>query len=314
MAPAGFIVYRKAASPRGPVREPGDRIGFIDYRRNIMRTAFSLSWGPLLVLAGTLATAPSVAQTFTMNKECRADVAAANQLNDTKQYAEALAAFDTIVDKCDTKDGKEAVQVGRARSLNGLGRHEEAISAADTALEVTKNTSLFAYFERAYAQEQMGMADSAAADYNRIIELTEKNQNVAERATIYAKVADLNYKAGKPAEAEAYLAKAMELDPGNPNFAIQRGDWAAWDGNYDAAFVEYDKAVAAGKADVEMYQIRSNARIRQMESKYGTNNVQELRGKMTPEETQMVCSETTKAIDLGLKDMKMDMFAALVCR
>ena len=78
------------------------------------------------------------------------------------------------------------------------------------------------------------------------------------------------------AEAEQYLAKAMELDPGNPNFAIQRGDWAAWDGNYDAAFVEYDQAVAAGKADVEMYQIRSNARIRQMESKYGTNNVQEL--------------------------------------
>ena len=44
------------------------------------------------------------------------------------------------------------------------------------------------------------------------------------------------------------------------------------------------QAVAAGKADVEMYQIRSNARIRQMESKYGTNNVQELRSKMTPEE------------------------------
>jgi tetratricopeptide (TPR) repeat protein len=279
-----------------------------------MRNAFSTPWVFTIILVVGLAATPAGAQTFTMNKECRAAVAAADGLNDQKQYGEALAAFDAIVDQCDTKDGEEAVQVGRARSLNGLGRHDEAIAAADKALEVTKDKSLFAYFERAYAEEQMGMADSAAADYNRIIELTEKNQNVAERATIYAKVADLNYKAGKPAEAEQYLAKAMELDPGNPNFAIQRGDWAAWDGNYDAAFVEYDKAVAAGKADVEMYQIRSNARIRQMESKYGTNNVQELRSKMTPEETRMVCSETTKAIDLGLEDMKMDMFAALVCR
>lgn len=264
-------------------------------------------------LATVLATGPAMAQTFTMNKECRAQVAAANALNDNKQYDQALASFDAIVESCDTKDGKEQIQVGRAHALNGLGRHDEAVNAANMALEVTKDKSLFAYFERAYAQEQMGMADSAAADYNRIIELTEKNQNVAERATIYAKVADLNYKAGKPAEAEQYLAKAMELDPGNPNFAIQRGDWAAWDGNYDAAFVEYDKAVAAGKADVEMYQIRSNARIRQMETKYGTNNVQELRSKMTAQETQLVCTETKKAIDLGLKDMKMDMFAALVC-
>ncbi len=275
--------------------------------------ALGLVTGLALGLAMALTAAPAMAQTFTMNKECRAQVAAANALNDTRQYDQALGSFDAIVESCDTKDGKEQVQVGRAHALNGLGRHDDAVTAANMALEVTKDLSLFAYFERAYAQEQMGMADSAAADYNRIIELTEKNQNVAERATIYAKVADLNYKAGKPAEAEQYLAKAMELDPGNPNFAIQRGDWAAWDGNYDAAFVEYDKAVAAGKADLEMYQIRSNARIRQMETKYGTNNVQELRSKMTAQETGLVCTETKKAIDLGLKDMKMDMFAALVC-
>jgi tetratricopeptide (TPR) repeat protein len=206
------------------------------------------------------------------------------------------------------------VQVGRARALNGLGRHDEAITAADQALADTKNTSLFAYFEKAYAEEQMGMADSAAADYQRIIELTEKNENVAERATIYAKVADLNYRAGKPAEAQQYLAKAEELDPGNTDFLIQRGDWAAFSGDYDAAFVAYDEAVAKGRTDARMYEIRSQARIKQMENKYGTNNVQELRSKMTPEETQLVCAETTKAAELGLKDMKMDMLTALVCK
>jgi tetratricopeptide (TPR) repeat protein len=270
----------------------------------------SLPW----LVALLACSAGAEAQTFTMNKECRASVEEGNRLNDVPDSGAALAVFDALVEECKTRDGKEAVQVGRARALNGLGRYDEAIAAANAALEATKDKSLFAYFERAYAQEQLGMTDAAAADYNRIIELTERNENVAERATIYAKVADLNYRAGRTAEAEQYLAKAAELDPGNPNFLIQRGDWAAHDGDYDAAFVEYDRAVAAGKADAEMYQIRANARIREMQGKYGTDNVQELRSRMTPAEKELVCVETKKALALGLKDMQMDMFSALVCR
>jgi tetratricopeptide (TPR) repeat protein len=254
------------------------------------------------------------AQTFTMGKECRASVEAANQMNDAGQYTEALAAFDAIVKKCDTKDGKEAVQVGRARALNGQGMHDEAIEAANAALTSTKDTSLFAYFERAYAEEQMGNMDAATADYNRIIELTEKNQNVAERATIYAKVADLNSKAGKTAEAQQYLAKAMELDPGNADYYVLKGDWGVRAGDYDAAFAAYDQAVAMGHTGVAMYQIRAEARLKQVQDTYGTTNTQELRGKMTPAETEQVCSEITKALDLGLADMKLDMFAALVCK
>ncbi len=270
---------------------------------------------PALLLVALLACgAVAEAQTFTMNKDCRAKVAEGNQLNDANNFAAALSVFDALVEACKTRDGKEAVQVGRARALNGLGRSSEAIAAADLALEATKDKSLFAYFERGYANEQLGMTDAATADYNRIIELTEKNENVAERATIYAKVADLNYRAGRTADAERYLARASELDPGNPDFLIQRGDWAALGGDYDSAFVEYDRAVAAGKADSEMYRIRANARIRQMQGKYGTDNVQELRSRMTPDDRDLVCAETGKALALGLKDMQMDMFSALVCR
>lgn len=254
------------------------------------------------------------AQTFTMGKDCRAQVAQGDALNDARQFAEALATFEALVEECRTRDGKEAVQVGRARALNGLGRHDEAVTAANQALEATKDKSLFALFERAYAEEQLGQTDAAAADYDRMIELTEKNQNVAERATLYAKVADLNYRAGKPAEAERYLAQAIELDPANPDFLIQRGDWAALDGDYDRAFAEYDRAVAAGRTDAGMYEIRANARIRQMQGKYGTDNVQELRGKMSPAETELVCVETRQALELGLRDMQLDMFSALVCR
>lgn len=254
------------------------------------------------------------AQTFTMGKECRAQVAAANQMNDDGSYSDALAAFDAIVKKCDTKDGKEAVQVGRAHALNGMGQYDQAIEAANAALKVTKDKSLFGYFERAYAYEQMGNMEAATADYNKLIELTEKNENVAERATIYTKVADLYYKAGKSAEADQYLAKAMELNPSSPDPYVLRGDWAVRRGDYDAAFVAYDQVVAMGYTGAGMYQIRAEARLKQVEDKYGTTNTQELRSKMTPTETQQVCAEVTKALQAGLVDMKLDMFSALVCQ
>ncbi len=254
------------------------------------------------------------AQTFTMGKECRGKVEAAQQLNDARDYTNALAAFDAVHGACDTKDAREAIQGGRAHALNGLGRHAEAIDAANRALKVSKDQSLVGYFERAIAQEKLGNMDAATEDYNRIIALTEKNKNVKERATIYAKVADMNARAGKKAEAETYYAKALELDPGNPDFDVLRGDWAVLAGDYDTAFRSYDAAMAKGKAGADMYQIRSEARIKQMQDKYGTTNVQQLRGKMTPQETAQVCAELGKAAELGLKDMKLDMFSALVCK
>lgn len=255
------------------------------------------------------------AQIRTMGKTCRAQVAAGNALNESADYTDALATFDPLVDQCKTKDGRVAVGVGRAHALNGLGRHQEAIAAADFAIDAWKKTpSVAAYFEKAFAEERLGDLAAAEADYNRVLELTEKNRNVAERATIYAKVADLNQGVGKTAEAESCLAKAVDLDPGNPDFAIMQGDWAVRAGNYDAAFAAYDRAVVQGRTDMVMYEIRTEARLKQMEEKYGTTNAQELRSKMNPTETGQVCRELTEALDLGLRDMKLDMFAALVCQ
>jgi hypothetical protein len=83
---------------------------------------------------------------------------------------------------------------------------------------------------------------------------------------------------------------------------------------YDEAFTQYDKAVQMGKADAEMYAIRSNARVKQMQEKYHTTNAQELRSKMSTKEKELVCTDLKKAISLGLKDMKQEMFASLVCK
>jgi hypothetical protein len=84
--------------------------------------------------------------------------------------------------------------------------------------------------------------------------------------------------------------------------------------DYNGGFLQYDKAVQMGKNDMEMYVIRSNARVKMMQQKYKTTNTQELRSKMTPAEKELVCAELNKALSLGLKDMKQDMFASLVCK
>jgi len=278
------------------------------------RLSLRISRTALPLLVSLLIATPASAQLITMSKVCREQVAQGNAMNDAGDHRRALELFTGIVAECDTKDGKEAVQVGIARAQNGLYNYPEAIAAANQALDVSKGTSLNALFERAIAEEKSGNMDAASADYDRIIALTEKNQNVRERATIYAKVADLNYRAGKIDEANAHLATAMQLDPDNADFYIQRGDWAADSGDYDRAFENYDKAVAMGRTDPDMYAIRGEARIKMMQQKYATENVQQLRAKMTPDETAMVCTDVSKALDLGLKDMQIDMFAALVCR
>lgn len=263
-------------------------------------------------LGATLAPAARASWDAVRN-DCEDAIAAANLQNDAGDYAGALGAFDAIVGECDGKSERIAIQTGRAHALNMMKRYPEALTAADAVL-ADDDEHLFGLFERAYANEHMGSMEAATADYERIIQLTEKNQNVKERATIYAKVADLSYKSGKTAEAETYLAKAMELDPANPDFVILKGDWALKAGDYAGADAAYNQATAMGVSGVEMYQIRAEGSLKMVQDKYGTTNAQELRAKMTPQEKALVCGDLNRALALGWKNPQMDMFAALTCQ
>jgi tetratricopeptide (TPR) repeat protein len=202
--------------------------------RSVRRSTVTVA---ILFLLNAVAV-PAPAASIAATNDCDDQIAAASLLNSSGDYAGALAAFDAIVEECDGKSERIAIQTNRAHALNQLGRYTEAYTAANAALQ-DDDKHLFALSERAYANERLGNTDLAIADYNRIIELTEKNQNVAERATNYAKVADLYYKQGNTAEAQANMAKAIELDPTNPDFAIIQGDWAASSGDYDAAQASY---------------------------------------------------------------------------
>ena len=73
-----------------------------------------------LMLLSNFGSSPASAQLITMSKECRAQVAQGNEMNAARDYRRALDLFTGIAADCDTKDGKEAVQVGIASAQNGL--------------------------------------------------------------------------------------------------------------------------------------------------------------------------------------------------
>jgi tetratricopeptide (TPR) repeat protein len=277
--------------------------------KTILRLLFTA-----LLLCGLLA--PHIkAQTFTMGKKCREANTAAIALLKEKKYQEALDGFTLMEKSCNTKDAKEAIGVGKAEAYNGLGKYHEAITASDAALKVSKNKSLQGYFQKGIAQNKLGQVQASKESLSRVIALTEKNKDTKARAANYALLSLMHYRGlGETDSSYFYLDKAMELDPANTDFYIQKGDILTDQKEYDKGFVEYDKAVEMGRTDMDMYVIRSDARIKRMQQKYNTTNTQELRSKMTPAEKEQVCTELKKAISLGLKDMKYDMFASLVCK
>ncbi|OLY93289.1 Tetratricopeptide repeat-containing protein [Cnuella takakiae] len=254
-------------------------------------------------------------QTFTMGKQCRELVNAATALLQEKKFQQALEGYTQMEQSCKTRDARELVYTGKAEALNGLGRYEEAIAASDAALKLSKNKSLGGYFQKAYAQNKMGDVAASKASLANVMDLTEKNLDTRTKARNYALMSLVHQRQlNEPDSAAFYLDKAIALDAANPDFYIQKGDLLMAGQHYEAAFAQYDKAVEMGRTDMDMYVIRSNARMKMVQAKYGTNNTQELRSKMTATEKEQVCRELTKALSLGLKDMRKDMFAAMVCK
>jgi tetratricopeptide (TPR) repeat protein len=254
------------------------------------------------------------AQLFTMSEECRESVASGNAMNAAGSHQDALNLFAGIAEDCDTRDGREAVQIGLAAAYNGLGQFDEAIAAADLALDVSKEDSLGAFHEKAVALEALGDLQGAKDQYLAIIGLTERNIDTAARANNYAKVADLEYRSKNFQSANEYLDKAIELDPENPVYNLQRSDWATNEGDFAKAEAELDAAAAKGDTSPELYAIRFESNMKSLQEKYGTDNVQALRDSMTAAETESICGDASGAIDNGLANMQIEMFAALVCR
>ena len=130
---------------------------------------------------------------------------------------------------------------------------------------------------------------------------------------MFAQLAQLDFQLNLLAEADTNLNKAIELDPGNPAFFIQKGDMKVKINTYDDAFAAYDKVLDMGKNDLEIYQIRTEARLKQMQQKYVTTDIKELAGRMTKQEKKILCADMKKALDLGLRNLQLDLLSGTIC-
>lgn len=252
-------------------------------------------------------------QLLTMSNKCYKQVQAGNKQNDQGQYQDALTTFTKVLKDCSAKDAKEEGNVGKAIALNGLQQYEEAISAANAAIKASKQTNVMAYYARSYAYRNLGNTADAKADLVKITGLTKKNKNIKARAGMFAQLAHLDFQLNMLAEADSNLTKAIELDPANPAFFIQRGDMMIKINNYDDAFVAYDQALELGKNDLEIYQIRTEARLKQVQQKYVTTDIKELSKRMTKAEQRTLCADMKKALDMGLRNLQLDLLSSMIC-
>jgi len=267
-----------------------------------------------LVILGLLIFNSLHAQTFTMGKKCRACLESAKTALKLKNYDQALDLYSVFSSKCKTRDAKEAAAIGNAEAYNGLENFPEAIVQANKALEITKNKSLNGYFQKAIAQNKMGDIVGAKKSLNSLMELTENNKNIAQRASNYALMAALyERQLNEIDSAQIYLDKAKALDPNNVNILIQEGTMYSTKKDFGRAFQSYDQAQRMDPENIELSISRSNTRLRMMEDKYGTKKAQDLRIKMTSDEKKLLCNDLKKAKSLGYKDMNRELFMALVC-
>jgi len=252
-------------------------------------------------------------QLMTMSNKCFKQVQAGNKLNDQGQYQQALDTFSKVLKDCSAKDAKEEGNVGIAIASNGLKQYDNAVTAANNAIKVSKQNNVTAYYARSHAYSNLGRTEDAKADIVKITDLTKKNKNIKARAKMFAQLAHLDFQLNMLAEADTNLTKAIELDPENPAFHIQKGDMMIKINNYDDAFIAYDKVLDLGKNDLEIYQIRTEARLKQVQQKYVTTDIKELSKRMTKQEKITVCADMKKALEMGLRNLQLDLLSSMIC-
>lgn len=268
----------------------------------------------LLLSAFTiLCSAASGQSLITMSNKCYKWVRAGNAANAQQDYATALETFEKVVNKCSAKDAKEQGNTGKARALNGLKRYDEAITAANKAIDASKDNGIAAYFEKADAHFGLNQLPEATDDYNKIIALSEKNRNTKERASIFAKLAELDWKQNKAESAYGNIDKAIGLDADNPAYQIQKGDFKVKEGDLKAGFEYYDKALTTSGDKNAIYKLRAIAFTNAMQEKHKTRDAAELKSRMSSEEKTQFCSEWKRLFDSGYKNVQQDLYYTMIC-
>jgi len=249
----------------------------------------------------------------TMSNNCYNLIGTGQSQNKAGNYSGALDNFNTVLKKCDAYDAKEKAYAGKAAALNGLRQYNDALDAANAGLKIS-STSIDNLFEKASAELGLGMTDNARTDLNSIVSLTEKNRNTTQRATIFAKIAEVEMRQGQYDAALQHIGQAISMDPANLTFYMQRGDINVAAGNLSVAISNYDEAIGQGKNDAEAWKARTTTLIKLYQKKYGTDNADALKRKITTTDRQALCNSIRTSQDKGMRDVNIDLLQASVCK
>lgn len=250
----------------------------------------------------------------TMTNSCYNTINAGKASNKSGDYNTALNQFNQVLQKCDAYDAKEQANAGKAEALNGLGQYNDALAAANAGLQINKS-SVDNLFQRANAELGLKMQAEAKADFAQITDLTTKNRNTKDRATIYAKMAEIDLKQNMYSDAMNNVETAISTDNSNTDFYILKGDIYTAQNDYTNAMSAYDQAITAGGNSAKVWQAKVEAETKSFQKKYGTgSNAADLAGKMSAADKQILCSDISKAKTNGVKVQNIDLLQISICK
>jgi tetratricopeptide (TPR) repeat protein len=249
----------------------------------------------------------------TTSNSCYNSIQQGQAANKAGNYSNALDIFNGVLQKCDAYDAKEKGYAGKAAALNGMQRYNDALDAANQGLNINKS-SIDNLFEKATAEFGLNKPTDAKNDFSTIIDLTQKNKNTKDRATIYAKIAEIDLKQNMYTDASNNIEQAISLDANNTSFYMLRGDIKAAQKNFTGANADYDLAISKGKDDAEVWKAKTVTSIKAIQDKYNTSDAQQLTGKMSASEKQTLCSDISKAQAKGVNDMNIDLLKVSICK
>lgn len=249
-----------------------------------------------------------------MTNACYEAVKEGNRYNMAGDYSSAADKFNTVLQKCDAYDAKEKGYAGLATAYNGLKQYSQALDAANTGMKISTNNADI-LFQKAAAEMGLGQQAEAKADLSRVIDITTKNQNVKDRATIYAKIAELDLKQNMYSDAINNIETAIQTDNTNPDFYVLKGDIYAQQNMYSDALSAYNQAVTNGGNNAKAWQAKVEAETKMMQKKYGTGtNAAGLSSKISAADRQTLCADITSAKQNGVSMQSIDLLQLAVCK
>ena len=249
----------------------------------------------------------------TMTNGCYNEIASGKASNQSGNYAQALDQFNQVLKQCNAYDAKDKGNAGKAEALNGLQQYSDAITAANAGLKAN-GSSVDNLFQKATAELGLNDAASAKADFNTITNLTQKNRNVKDRATIYAKMAEIDAKQNMYADAMNNVNAALGLDNTNGDFYTLQGDVYLAQNNFSQAMQSYDAAIAHGSDNAKTWQAKTEAQVKYDQQKYNVSDVQQLSARLSSQEKQQLCSIISQAKSKGMKDINLDLLSVSICK